>query len=143
MPKISASKQLSLSDLIRNPSSIVKDFDEIPDDNDAEYVKEYGIGIDCHSKFIEVCIRYRCGKLIYKAQSTFTTEWGSLVAARDWCLSVLKTKADPVPDLSEPLHYFVESNISCGLSLSGTVIDRTRRMVPRENPTIEIVTYTV
>ena len=87
MPKISASKQLSLSDLIRNPSSIVKDFDEIPDDNDAEYVKEYGIGIDCHSKFIEVCIRYRCGKLIYKAQSTFTTELPRSCApmARGWC----------------------------------------------------------
>ena len=30
-----------------------------------------------------------------------------------------------------------------GLFLSGTVIDRTRRMVPRDNPTTEIVTYTV
>ena len=30
-----------------------------------------------------------------------------------------------------------------GLSLTGTVIDRTRRMVPRDNPTTEIVTYTV
>ena len=30
-----------------------------------------------------------------------------------------------------------------GLSLSGTVIDRTRRMVPRDNPTTEIVTYTI
>lgn len=30
-----------------------------------------------------------------------------------------------------------------GLSLSGTVIDRTRRMVPHDNPTTEIVTYTI
>ena len=30
-----------------------------------------------------------------------------------------------------------------GLSLFGTVIDRTRRMVPRDNPTTEIVTYTI
>ena len=30
-----------------------------------------------------------------------------------------------------------------GLTLSGTVIDRTRRMVPRDNPTTEIVTYTI
>lgn len=30
-----------------------------------------------------------------------------------------------------------------GLSLSGTIIDRTRRMVPRDNPTTEIVTYTI
>ena len=31
----------------------------------------------------------------------------------------------------------------CGLSLSGTIVDRTKRMVPRDNPTTEIVTYTV
>lgn len=31
----------------------------------------------------------------------------------------------------------------CGLSLTGTVIDRTRRMVPRDNPSTEIVTYTI
>ena len=30
-----------------------------------------------------------------------------------------------------------------GLSLCRTVIDRTRRMVPRDNPTMEIVTYTI
>lgn len=35
------------------------------------------------------------------------------------------------------------SNASFGLSLSGTVIDRIRRMVPRDNPTTEIVTYTI
>ncbi|MCR5232374.1 MAG: hypothetical protein K6E53_00470, partial [Lachnospiraceae bacterium] len=32
---------------------------------------------------------------------------------------------------------------SCGLFLSGTVTDRTRRRVPRDNPTTEIVTYTL
>ena len=36
-----------------------------------------------------------------------------------------------------------DNNSAYGLSLSGTVIDRTRRMVPRDNPTIETVTYTV
>lgn len=105
-------KQLSLSDLIRNPDSVVEDFNELPDDSDVEYVKEYGIGMDCHSKFIEVCIRYRNGKLIQKSQATFSTQWKDLVAARDWCITVLKTKANPVPDLSEPLHYLVESTAS-------------------------------
>lgn len=35
------------------------------------------------------------------------------------------------------------SNAAHGLSLSGTVIDRTRQMVPHDNPTTEIVTYTI
>ena len=30
-----------------------------------------------------------------------------------------------------------------GLNLSGTVIDRTRRFVPKDNPVTEIVTYTL
>lgn len=35
------------------------------------------------------------------------------------------------------------NNAMHGLSLSGTVIDRTRRMVPHDNPTTEIVTCTI
>lgn len=35
------------------------------------------------------------------------------------------------------------NNTVHGLSLCGTVIDRTRRMVPHDNPTTEIVTYTI
>ncbi len=35
------------------------------------------------------------------------------------------------------------SNAMHGLSLSGTIIDRTRRMDPHDNPTTEIVTYTI
>ena len=100
-------KQLNLSDLIRNPDSVVEDFNELTDDSDTEYVKEYGIGIDCHSKFIEICIRYRNGNQIQKSQAHFSTQWKDLVAAREWCITVLKTKADPKPDLSEPLHYLV------------------------------------
>ena len=102
-------KSLCLSDFIRNPDSVIKDFNEIPDGDDVEYVKEYGIGIDCHSKFIEVCIRYRNGTVIQKSQSRFSTSWNDLVSGREWCLETLKTNADPVPDLSEPLHYLVES----------------------------------
>lgn len=102
-------KQLSLSELIHNPDSIVEDFNEIPDDIDTEYIKEYGIGVDCHSKFIEVCVRYRSGNLIQKSQARFSTEWDDLVNARDWCIEILTSKADPKPDMSVPLHYLVES----------------------------------
>ena len=34
-------------------------------------------------------------------------------------------------------------NPSSGLSISGIVIDRARRMVPHDNPTTEIVSYTI
>ena len=103
------SRSLSLSDFIRDPDAVIEDFEAIPDDDDIEYVKDYGIGIDCHLKFIEVCIRYRNGKVIQKAQARFSTEWVNLIEARDWCIEILKTKANPVPDLSESIHYLVES----------------------------------
>lgn len=35
------------------------------------------------------------------------------------------------------------NSVMHGLSLSGTVIDRTRRVVPHDNPTTEIGTYTI
>lgn len=101
-----------MSDLIRNPDTSIMDSHEFPDDSSIESVKEYGIGIDCHSQFIEICIRYRKGDLIQKAQAHFSTNWDDLVASRDWCVNILKTKAEPVPDLSEPLHYLVESTAS-------------------------------
>ena len=100
---------LNLSDLIINPDAVIEDFDEFNNDDDIESIKEYGIGIDCHSKFIEVCIRYRNERMIQKAQARFSTNWDDLIAARNWCLKTLETKAVPVPDLSEPLHYLVES----------------------------------
>ena len=105
-------QSLSLSDFIRHPDTVIKDFHEIPDDDDIEFVKDYGIGIDCHSKFIEVCVRYRNNKTIKKAQGRFQTTWDDLIEGRDWCINVLKTKTDPVPDLTEPLHYLVESTAS-------------------------------
>lgn len=37
----------------------------------------------------------------------------------------------------------LNGNIRHGLSLSGTITDRSRRMVPLNNPTTEIVTYTI
>ena len=104
MPK---NHQLSLSDLIRDESAA--EYISESTDNDAEYVKEYGIGIDCHSQFIEVCVRYRNGNVMLKAQEHFSTSWENLVAGRNWCINVLKTKSDPIPDLSVPLHYLVES----------------------------------
>ena len=82
---------------MRDPDSAVRDFSEVQEDDDTEYVKEYGIGIDCHSKFIEVCVRYRNGRTIKKAQGHFSTGWDDLVAARDWCIDILSTKADPSP----------------------------------------------
>ena len=103
------SQPYSLSDYIRNPEVVVEDFTDVQIDDDIDYIKEYGIGVDCHLKFIEVCVRYRNGSTIQKSQSHFSTDWNSLVAGKEWCLKILGTKTNPVPDLTQPFHYLVES----------------------------------
>lgn len=71
--------------------------------------KEYGIGIDCHSRFIQVCVLVRQDDRFIAYQKEFSTEWDSLVFAKQWCLKVLETKASPSPDLLLPMHYCIES----------------------------------
>ena len=43
----------------------------------------------------------------------------------------------------KPIDTNTEISNTPGLFLSGIIVDRTRRMIPRDNPTTEIVTYTV
>jgi hypothetical protein len=71
--------------------------------------KSYGIGIDCHSKFIQVCVITRHDMLSYAHQCEFGTDWDSLVKAREWCILVLNKKSDSPPDPSIPIHYCIES----------------------------------
>lgn len=75
--------------------------------------KSYGIGIDCHSKFIQVCVLAKQDLLFYAHQKEFGTDWNSLVSAKDWCIHVLREKSDPVSDLSLPIHYCIESTSTC------------------------------
>ena len=98
---------LTFSNLLHNPDRIVEDFKEMP--STTEYIKDYGIGIDCHSKFISVTIRYRNGQIIEVAQKDFGTAWNNLIEGRDWCMKVLSENANPIPDMSKPLHYVIES----------------------------------
>ena len=42
---------------------------------------DYGVGIDCHSKFIQICVLCQfCGQ-VRRAEKEFTTAWDDLVCA--------------------------------------------------------------
>ena len=72
-------------------------------------VKTYGIGIDCHSKFIQVCVLARFDQKFYAHQKEFSTDWNSLIEAKIWVCTVLKDSTSPQIDSSLPLHYCIES----------------------------------
>jgi transposase len=64
----------------------------------------YGVGIDTHSKFIQVCVLYRDAAIIRRAEKSFPTDWPNLTAARDWTLKTLVGLAEP-----DTLRYCIES----------------------------------
>ncbi len=69
----------------------------------------YGIGIDTHSRFIQVCVLkvspgVRDSKNVTRTEAEFRTDWRSLKRAHEWALR-------QVPDVTDPaqLRYCIES----------------------------------
>ena len=50
---------------------------------------DYGVGIDCHSRFIQVCILVKSDANILRFDREYTTDWKDLCEAREWVCSVL------------------------------------------------------
>ena len=72
-------------------------------------VKEYGVGIDCHRSFIQVNVLFWNNGTILEKRKEFGTDWASLCEARDWAEGILRTCASPPADVSEGIHYVIES----------------------------------
>ena len=77
------------------------------------YTKDYGIGIDCHSRLIQVNVLARNGARILEHRKSFDTDWESLCEARDRAAGILQTYASPPVDVSGGLHYVIESTSVC------------------------------
>ena len=77
---------------------------------EVQQTKSYGIGIDCHSKFIQVSVYVKRGMKFFEYRREFSTDWDNLVAGKAWALDVINSCSSPVPDMSiTPLHYCIES----------------------------------
>lgn len=71
--------------------------------------KDYGVGIDCHSKFLEINVLVKRDSRYFEYCRTADTTWRGIKDAHDWVIQVLQTCAKPAVQLSEPLHYCIES----------------------------------
>lgn len=77
---------------------------------EVQQTKAYGVGIDTHSKFIQVSVYVKRDMRFFEYRHEFSTRWNDLVLAKQWILNVVRTCSDPVPDLTEsPFHYCIES----------------------------------
>ncbi len=82
-------------------------------------INPYGVGIDCHSKFIAVCVFVQAESLV-RHERQFKTTWPELTMAREWVLSILS----PLGLESTSFHFTIEStgcyHYPVIISLAGT-----------------------
>ena len=72
--------------------------------------KAYGIGIDCHSRFIQVSVFVKRDLKCFEYRNRFGTDWNSLVRAKNWCVKVIETcSSPPVNFKTAQFHYCIES----------------------------------
>ena len=84
--------------------------DELNVENGAEVkpLYDYGVGVDTHRDFIQLCVLVRYGDKIKKYESEFMTAWQELLDARDWVKKIIEEKT--LPSIKpEPLRYTIES----------------------------------
>ena len=75
---------------------------------EVQQTKSYGVGIDTHSKFIQVSVYVKRDMKFFEDRREFSTRWNDLILAKQWILKVIETCSDPVPDLTEaPFHYCI------------------------------------
>lgn len=73
-------------------------------------LKLYGVGIDCHSKFIQVCVLVRDTDIcVRRWEQEFSTAWPALRAAADWASRIILQQSPDPFVLEEPLAFTLES----------------------------------
>jgi len=83
------------------------------DKQDGENVQTlyaYGVGIDCHSRFIQVCVLCNKGTEVIRFEKDFATGWDQLRAAKLWILDMLAANLPAAtPSPADRLEYTLES----------------------------------
>lgn len=83
----------------------------LPVDDGVEVMptRDYGVGIDCHSRFLEINVLVKREQSFFEYCREVPTDWNSIKSAHEWVTHVLRTCANPPILLSSPLHYCIES----------------------------------
>ena len=55
----------------------------------AAIIRPYGVGIDCHSKFIAVCVLVLHGGEVLRHEQQFDVSQAELIGAREWASAIL------------------------------------------------------
>lgn len=74
-----------------------------------QHTKAYGIGIDCHSRFIQVSVLGKRDLRVFEYRREFSTSWNAISEACARAKSIIQICSSPPVDESAPLHYCIES----------------------------------
>lgn len=74
------------------------------------HTKSYGVGIDCHSKFIQVSVIVKRDLHTYEFRHEFSTTLPVLSDSKDWAIATIRSSSIPPVEVTEDsLHYCIES----------------------------------
>lgn len=80
---------------------------------EVQTTKAYGIGIDCHSKFVQISVLVKRELHFFEYRQEFGTDWFGLRKAKRWAMSVIENCSSPAISFSAdpliPFHYCIES----------------------------------
>ena len=74
-----------------------------------QHSKAYGVGIDCHSQFIQVSVIVKRDLMAFEYRHESDTDWKSPIEARNWTIMVISSFPSPTVDMSKSFHYCIES----------------------------------
>ena len=76
---------------------------------EVQYTKDYGCGLDVHSRFIQVSVLVKRDFSVFEYRNEFKTDWDSLRYAKEWVFSVIRKYSRPAVDPEGHFHYCLES----------------------------------
>lgn len=71
----------------------------------AQVLDLYGVGVDTHSKFIQVCVLINKDNEVQRHEREFTTDWTDLKAAAEW----IRVTIGEAYDRPGKFHFTIES----------------------------------
>ena len=85
-----------------------------------QYTKDFGCGLDVHSKFIQVSVLVKRNLSVYEYRKDFKTDWDSLAEAKQWVFSVIRNNSQPAVDPEKLFSIVVYAEISIFFSFSSS-----------------------
>lgn len=76
---------------------------------EVQYSKDFGCGIDVHSRMIQVSVLVRQNLSVFEYRCQFNTTKESILAAKEWVISTIKDHSIPYVDPTVKFHYCLES----------------------------------